>query len=50
MYPAKKELRYKEAEKYYSLLENGQCDIYWVDAKIIEELKLGDFKKNSIVE
>jgi len=47
---SKKELSYKEAEKYYSLPENGQCDIYWVDGKIIEELKLGNFEKYSIVE
>ncbi len=36
---SKKELSYKEAVHYFSKPGNGFCDIYWVKADIIEELR-----------
>ena len=40
-----KELSYNEAVKYYNQPGNGWSDIYWVDAKIIEELKKSYYHK-----
>jgi len=39
-----KPLTYEDFKKYHNSSKNGLSDIYWVDAKIIEELKPEELK------